>query len=147
MSSLSISVSVPPALYIPAICLCQWEQALCWWVWVHSELQGMGVHGTGGRCEDWALGWWYKTVCLHVPLLERQHMNEWGRTSFQRWWFTQGVNGETDWNSLGTRFCNLGSYTGYIIKVFCVWYELSEHFVNNCWLNPTIIEKNSPPWK
>lgn len=55
MSSPSISISVPPALYIPAIHLSQSRHCTDEFG-VHSELQGKEVHGTGDRCEVSALG-------------------------------------------------------------------------------------------
>lgn len=147
MSSPSISISVPPALYIPAICLCQLEQALYWWAWGSFR-----AAEEGGWWHRWQM-WGFSTGLMIQDSLfacstagkatqecSLSFVTEMMTYPGGKW----GHRLKFSWILL---FRELHWACDVNCKIFCTLYELSEPFVNYCWLNPTIIEQNSPPWK
>lgn len=93
MSSPYISVSVPTALHIPAICLCQREQALCRLVWGSFRVAGEGGtrHGwqTWGFCTRLML-WASLFACSSYWKDNTIIEPEFCLGSCQRWWLIPG---------------------------------------------------------
>ena len=115
---------------------------------VHTELQGKEVHGTNDTHKALACSWCYETACLQVPVAGKttrlynqnfQILTE--MVTYPRWqmvWETSG------WKVYEAGFSTVGSYTGHVIKIFCMWYKQFEPLVDYCWLNATTrTEKSS----